>query len=145
VSIEKRERLYGELTSAVRLFIAGSSLYSQRVAEKLRMHPTDLQFFNVLEMQGPLTPGALARLSGLTSGGVTVVLDRLERAGYVVRRPHPTDRRSVLVSIAAAKRRMILANYRTVEQRFREMLSDFSERDLETILRFFTRSAADRA
>ena len=46
-----------------------------------------------------MTPSRLAELSGLTSGAVTGVLDRLERAGFVRRESDPTDRRSLLVRI----------------------------------------------
>jgi MarR family transcriptional regulator, organic hydroperoxide resistance regulator len=143
-SIGGRAKLLAELTRAVRLFIAGSSLYSQRVAEKLDVHPTDLQFFNILELLGPITPAVLARMSGLSSGGVTVVLDRLERAGYVMRKPNPEDRRSVLIYVLSAKRKTVVANYRSVEAQFHRLLADFSGSDLETILRFFAAAAAQQ-
>ncbi|MGB6160690.1 MAG: MarR family transcriptional regulator, partial [Acidobacteriaceae bacterium] len=97
MSSKQHARLFPALVRAVRLFIAGSSLFSQRVSEKLGLHPTDMQFLNLLELLGPMTPGFLAQCSGLSSGGVTVVLDRLEKAGYVRRSANPSDRRSVLV------------------------------------------------
>jgi predicted ArsR family transcriptional regulator len=52
-----------------------------------------------LEADGPLTPRELAGRLQLTSGGTTVLLDRLERQGWVRRRRHPGDRRSVLVEL----------------------------------------------
>jgi len=138
-SSEKRAALYADLNRAVRLFIAGSSLYSQRVAEKLRLHPTDLQFLNVLELLGPLTPKMLGQYSGLSSGGVTLVLDRLERAGYVRRRANPKDGRSIVVDFSPARRRMVKAHYEAVEQRFAELLDASPTEELETVLAFFTR------
>ena len=68
-SNEKRAALYASLNRAVRLYIAGSSLYSQRVAEKLGLHPTDLQFLNVLELLGPLTPKVLANIAASARAG----------------------------------------------------------------------------
>ena len=56
-------------------------------------------FFMLLALRGPLTAGRLADLTGLTSGGVTNVLDRLERAGLVQRRRDPADRRKVIVVV----------------------------------------------
>lgn len=134
-----------DLTRAVRLFIAGSSLYSQRVAEKLGLHPTDLQFLNVLELLGPLTPKVLGQFCGLSSGGVTVVLDRLEREGYVRRQPNPKDGRSVVVEFSPAKRRKVKAHYDVVEQEFANLLASSSIEELEAALAFFAKMNAARA
>lgn len=144
MSSTKEKQLYSELTRAVRLFIAGSSLFSQRVAEKLGLHPTDLQFLNLLELLGPMTPGALAQCSGLSSGGVTVVLDRLEKAGYVRRSSNPADRRSVLAGIVSARQKRVTSNYDAVQQQFESMLAGFSQRELEIVLRFLSAAIATR-
>jgi DNA-binding MarR family transcriptional regulator len=85
------------LDSVVRM-IAGAILYSHEVAEKIGLGPSDTQFLTLLQVHGPLTPGRLAELSGLTTGTVTGVLDRLERAGYVRRDRALDDRRKVIVS-----------------------------------------------
>lgn len=135
---KSQQQLYSSLARAVRLFIAGSSLFSQRVAEKLGMNPTDIQFLNLLDLLGPMTPGLLGQCSGLSTGGVTVVIDRLERAGYIRRTANPNDRRSVLIVPQPGRQKRVHANYDSVEQQFREVLSGFSERELETVLRFFT-------
>jgi DNA-binding MarR family transcriptional regulator len=51
---------------------------------------------------GQLTPRELARRVGLSSGGVTALVHRLERAGHLVRRPHPRDGRSILLAPSAS-------------------------------------------
>jgi MarR family transcriptional regulator, organic hydroperoxide resistance regulator len=144
-SNEKRAVLQAELNRAVRLFIAGSSLYSQRVAEKLGLHPTDLQFLNVLELLGPLTPKVLGQYSGLSSGGVTVVLDRLERDGYIRRRANPKDGRSVLVDFSPAKLRKVKMHYEAVDQQFINLLNSSPVEELEAVLAFFARMNAARS
>lgn len=144
-SNEKRAALQADLIRHVRLLIAGNSLYSQRVAEKLGMHPTDLQFLNVLELLGPLTPKVLGQLSGLSSGGVTVVLDRLEKAGYVRRRANPKDGRSVIVDFVPARRRRVRAHYDIVERQFTDFLKASSVEELTTVLAFFVRMNALRS
>jgi len=144
MSSGKKSELYSALTQAVRLFIAGSSLFSQRVAEKLGLHPTDMQFLNLLELLGPMTPGVLAQCSGLSSGGVTVVLDRLEKAGYVRRSSNPADRRSVLVNVVAARQKRVTTNYDSVQKQFEGVLAGFSEQELETVLKFFSAANATR-
>ena len=60
------------------------------------MNLTDLQCLAILTSAGPVTAGQLAETMGLTTGAVTGVINRLERAGYVLRR-HPADGRRVVV------------------------------------------------
>jgi MarR family transcriptional regulator, organic hydroperoxide resistance regulator len=140
----KHPALYADLNRAVRLFIAGSSLYSQRVAEKLGLHPTDLQFLNVLELLGPLTPKVLGQYSGLSSGGVSVVLTRLEKAGYICRQSNPKDGRSIVVDFAPTKRRKVKAHYDRVEQQFTNLLISSPIEELQAALAFFTKMNAER-
>jgi len=61
---------------------------------------TDLDALEHLEADGPLTQRQLGDRLSLTSGAVTMLVDRLEDAGWVRRRPHPSDRRYVLVELS---------------------------------------------
>ena len=70
-----------------------------RAARRLGVNMTDLHCLDILESRSGLTAGALALEAGLTSGAVTGVIDRLERAGYVRRVADPTDRRKVKVEV----------------------------------------------
>lgn len=133
------------LVREVRAFIAGSSLFSARVADKLGIHPTDLQFINLLDLYGALTPGELSKLSGLTTGGVTVVVNRLEKGGFVRRKQSTLDRRSVCVELVPARRRSVVSNYDAIQHQFAAMLAEVPEHDLETVLTFFTKSNRSRS
>jgi DNA-binding MarR family transcriptional regulator len=62
---------------------------------------TDLDALEHLEADGPLTQRQLGERLALTSGAVTMLVDRLERAGWVARRPHLTDRRAILLELTA--------------------------------------------
>ncbi|HUA60990.1 MAG TPA: MarR family transcriptional regulator, partial [Verrucomicrobiae bacterium] len=104
-------RLDRGLEFQIRHFIARSILYNHRVAGRVGLHVTDLQCINILDLLGPLRPGDLAEDTGLTTGGVTVALDRLEKARYIRRLPNPKDRRSVLVQIVPAKVRKLDQHY----------------------------------
>ena len=84
---------------AVRAFIANAILFNHQVAHRLGLGASDGQFMHLLQVHGPLTPGQLAELSGLTTGTVTGVIDRLEGAGFVRRERDPSDRRRVLVKL----------------------------------------------
>jgi DNA-binding MarR family transcriptional regulator len=84
---------------AVRNLIASAILFNHQVAQRVGLGASDAQFMHLLQLNGALTPGRLAELSGLTTGTVTGVLDRLEGAGFVHRERDPTDRRKVIVRL----------------------------------------------
>ncbi|KOG28545.1 MarR family winged helix-turn-helix transcriptional regulator [Streptomyces resistomycificus] len=97
---EAREGLLEELSTVSRRYMASYALFNQAVADHLRLHPTDLQCLNLLTLEsGPVTTGRVAELTGLTTGSATRLVDRLERAGYVVRERDASDRRRVLVTM----------------------------------------------
>ena len=93
-----RRELEFDVVDSIRRVVASAILFSHQVAEQLGLGPSDAQFMTLLEVHGPLTPGQLAELTGLRTGTVTGVLDRLENAGFVRRERDPHDRRKVIVS-----------------------------------------------
>jgi DNA-binding MarR family transcriptional regulator len=92
-----RARLLAELEREIRLMGARSVLLSQAIASRLGLSPTDLETLDLLHAHGPLTAGSLAELTGLTTGAITGMVDRLERAGLVRRERDPDDGRAFRV------------------------------------------------
>jgi MarR family transcriptional regulator, organic hydroperoxide resistance regulator len=129
----------------LREFIAGSIIYNQQVADHVGLRLTDMQCINVLDLTGPSTPGELARSTGLTTGGVTVMLDRLEKAGYVKRVPNPRDRRSVLVRLNPTKLKKMQAFYGEINQRMAALLDETPDRELRSVVDLFSKMNASRA
>src|ERR1700744_5445364 len=131
MSTTKRTALHAKLTVQIRHLIAGSILFNQKIADRVGLHLTDLQCLNLLDLLGPVTPGKLAACTGLTTGGVTVMLDRLEAAGYIHREPSPTDRRSVIVRIDQRKLKKMNVLYEEMTQRTKETFAATLESELE--------------
>jgi DNA-binding MarR family transcriptional regulator len=140
MSSSKHLELIQSLVGEVRLFLARGILYNEKVASSLGLNSTDLQFINLLDLKVASTPGDLARWSGLTTGGVTVVLDRLEKAGCIKRQPNPADRRSVIVQPVTARLRKLQPLYQSKGEYLVNVLSKLSERELQVILDFFNRT-----
>jgi DNA-binding MarR family transcriptional regulator len=131
------------LQRQIRSVSARSVLLSQAVAERLGLNPTDLEFMDLLNLNGPLTAKRLAELSGLTTGGVTFVVDRLERAGFVRRRPNPEDRRSVLIEpVEEAIGSEIGPLYASIVRAMGEVYARYSDEELAVILDFMVRCDA---
>jgi MarR family transcriptional regulator, organic hydroperoxide resistance regulator len=126
----------------IRKFIAAAIFFNAQAAEKVGLGLTDMQIIHMLQLCGPSTPSRLAAGSGLSSGGVTVALDRLERAGYVRRRPNPADRRSLLVTLIPSSLIKIAGLYEEVERETRRLIATLTQRDLEAVIRFFETIAA---
>lgn len=81
------------------------------ISERLGLHRNDLRALNLLE-NGPLSPRIIGESIGLTSGSVTALIDRLEKANFVERRPSETDRRSIEVGITQNRYAEIASLYR---------------------------------
>jgi DNA-binding MarR family transcriptional regulator len=97
-SSSKRDKI-AALISAFRTSGNLDRAFDNRAAEALGVNLTDLHCLNIVENRGGVTAGALAAEAGLTSGAVTGVVDRLERAGYARRVPDPIDRRRVKIEV----------------------------------------------
>ena len=89
------------MTARLQRFGLARDQMRSALASGAGISPTDLDALEHLEAAGPLTQRELGTRLALTSGAITMLVDRLERAGWVRRRPHPSDRRSVLVELCA--------------------------------------------
>ncbi len=111
-------------------------------AERFGVNRTDLRCLELLSATRALAPTALAAALGVTTGGMTAIIDRLERAGYARRRPDPHDRRKLIVEATE----LLLARE---EEIFGELLratevlaASYPDAELETIRGFLERSRA---
>ncbi len=94
-----RAALEDEVRRGLRAFITRTVVHNHQVAEHTGLNLTDLQCLGLLQLHGPMTAGALARSTGLTTSAITAVIDRLERSGYASREHDATDRRRVIVKL----------------------------------------------
>ncbi len=145
LSTENRLALHAAFVTQIRHFIAGTILFNQSVADRVGLSLTDMQCINLLELLGPSTPGKLAASTGLTTGGVTVMLDRLEKAGLIKRQPNPKDRRSILVKVNAKKLQKVNSFYSGINQRLETFLSQRSEAEIQSVIDFLSSMNAIRA
>jgi DNA-binding MarR family transcriptional regulator len=91
------DELVETIRSMVLRLVAEVCLREHGASQRLGLGGTDVRFLTLLDLYGPLTPGRLATLTGLTTGSVTGVIDRLERGGFVGRERDDADRRKVRV------------------------------------------------
>jgi DNA-binding MarR family transcriptional regulator len=139
MSTQNRALLHASLVRQIRHFIAAAILFNQKVADHAGLRLIDMQCMGVLELLGPSTPGKLAECTGLTTGGVTVMLDRLEKAGYVKREKNPNDRRSVIVHVNPKKLQKMNVYYAEINEQLEVFLAAMPVSDVGTVVEFFSR------
>lgn len=129
-----------ELNLGGRRLSLATILFHQAVADRLGLNPTDHKCIDLLASAGSTTPGELAEATGLTTGAITGVIDRLEAAGFVRREDDPNDRRRVLIRVNPRRYRDIARLFEPFGKAMTEMGSRYSEQELTTILDFMNRS-----
>lgn len=143
-----REELAGEIQRRLIRFIAEVVLYNHAVSSKVGLGGSDSQFMTLLQTYGPLTPRQLAEYTGLTSGTITGVIDRLEAHGFVTREPDPRDRRKVVVTPSLEKiQEKLVPLYAEQGERMQQLLASRSVEELRIISQFLADSvdnAVDR-
>ena len=101
----ERRKKSEQVDELIREFRVSGNLddaFDNLAAQRLGVSETDLHCLNIIENAGGVTAGELAAQSGLTTGAVTGVIDRLEKKGFARRVADPADRRRVKVEVTKA-------------------------------------------
>jgi DNA-binding MarR family transcriptional regulator len=93
----RREAIIEAGGKVFRAYQTSNDNFDQAIADHLGMNRTDMRCVDLIDQAGGMTAGELARAAGLTTGAVTAVVDRLERAGLARRVADPADRRRVRI------------------------------------------------
>jgi DNA-binding MarR family transcriptional regulator len=131
--------IHDRIQDALVRTIANVVVFNAQVAERLGLGVSDMQFMSYLQQEGPLSPGRLSELSGLKSGSVTGVIDRLEAAGWVHRERDESDRRKVRVVLNEERLNAAESPYAGQAANLRRVLDTFGRDELDTIARFLER------
>ena len=127
-----------ELLAEARALSGDFDQLSQAVAERVGLSPIELLAMDLVSTVGSLSAGQLARELRLTTGAITGLVDRLERAGFAKRVADPDDRRRVLVT-ATSKERKVGELYAPLAVGLRRVIDQYSDRDLATLADFIHR------
>ena len=126
---------------AVRDYGVNLTHFRNAMSEWAGLNVTDMECLRLLFQKDIATPSELARFTGLTSGATTAMLDRLEKAGLIERRPNPHDRRGTLITPAQASDKKAAAWFESARKAQDELIASYSESELEIIADAFERFA----
>jgi DNA-binding MarR family transcriptional regulator len=127
-----------ELEHAVRRSSALGVIFGQTVANRVGISSSDLECLDFLNIDGRVTAGRLAELTGLTTGAITGVVDRLEKAGLVRRERDDNDRRKVFIAIVPENVAKVGRFYEHLQRGMLELWGSYSDAELKLLLRFMT-------
>jgi DNA-binding MarR family transcriptional regulator len=136
VSARDRKSNLENLARALRAFLSASDAFDETLGKVLGLNPTDLRCVDLLDQHGTMTAGALADLAGLSTGAVTFLLDRLERAGFVRRVRDAQDRRRVHVELVPRARERVFELHAPLVESWRASAQHFSVSDLQLVAAF---------
>ncbi len=134
-SASARQQLINDAATQARIHQNAYDQFEDAAAAYVGVNRTAMRCMDVLDQAGQLTPGEIAIRTGLTSGAVTAMLDRLERVGLVHRRPDPSDRRRVLVQLTDTARRIASEIYGPLAGEMTEF-ERYSDAELRLIAEF---------
>jgi DNA-binding MarR family transcriptional regulator len=133
-----RAALMQELEHAVRKSSAIGVIFGQTVANAVGVSSSDLECLDFLNIEGRVTAGRLAELTGLTTGAITGLVDRMEKAGLVRRERDEEDRRKVYVAIVPEALGNVAQYYAPLQKAVTKDWEGYTDAELKLLVRFLT-------
>ncbi len=138
-SESSRNEILRQLSEEGRKNSTGVVLFHSAIADQLGLNLTDYKCIDVIAQRQPITAGQLAEITGLSTGTVTAVLDRIEKAGFIQRVAAPEDRRKVLlkatVTQSSPEAQVLFKDFMEANA---AIMSRYSDDQLRTILDYVT-------
>jgi DNA-binding MarR family transcriptional regulator len=125
-----------------REYSIGAVLFHQAIGQLLDVNVTDMKCLDIMTLKGSASPSELARHTGLSTGATTAMLDRLERARLIERRPHPTDRRGTIIVLSKEAMAKLPVMFESLAKAMEALVSGYSEKELRVLAHFFAKIGA---
>lgn len=136
-SAEDLQDLLYRLGDLVREFQRSVDQGDDEIARLLKLNRTDLRCLDLLLQRGPSAPSRLGTELGLTTGSVTAMLDRMEKAGYITRTPDPSDRRKQIVQATPAIGAQAMEAMAPLMEDSAKSMAHYTADDLRLLVGFF--------
>jgi DNA-binding MarR family transcriptional regulator len=136
----RRRRLATQIKESLRDLRNQLSMLNRQVGAHLELKDVDLDCLDLINISGPLSPSALARIAGVHPATITGILDRLERAGWVARERDPADRRAVVVKALRERNGEMYQLLSGMNSSMDEVCAGYDEAQLELLADFLRRT-----
>lgn len=137
-----REQIISSLITSIHKETRAKALFVHTVSEITGIHPTDIRCLDFLSEVRFATAGDLAKITGLTTGAITAVIDRLENAGFVKREADDNDRRKIIIRLIAGNPNNLKLVRDLFTNQIPNLLSEYKIDELRLIMEWNIKIAA---
>lgn len=139
-----RARLLNKLWELGRVVSTDTVFLHQAIAQSVGLNATDTKCVDLIlrAPEGAVTAGWLSERTGLTTGAITHILDRLEKRRFIERERDSQDRRKVLVRVRPESLTPLVPKYEAIGRAHLQLAEQYSDKELELICEYFEKSAA---
>lgn len=130
-----------QLITALGEYNLAATLFRNATSHMLGLNTTDMECLSLLGVKGIATPTELAHYTGLTTGSTTAMLDRLEKAKLITRKPNPNDRRGTLIEVSKNLQKTLRPTYADIQKVQNKLISSYSDAELAIIAGFLAQFA----
>ena len=139
----KRRQLLDRLWDLGRIMSTQTVFLHQAIAQSVGLNATDTKCIDLI-LRGPegaMTAGGLSQMTGLTTGAITHILDRLEKRNFVVRTRDTRDRRKVFVRVRPETLAPLVPKYEAIGRAYMALVEQYSDKDLQLICDYLERTS----
>jgi DNA-binding MarR family transcriptional regulator len=141
MSKEQQDNIVDKFRAVSRQYSDASIFMHEAIARKAGLSGTDHKYLGRILQHKELTAGDISKLTGLTTGAVTGLIDRLEKKKLLKRQFTKHDRRKVII-IPSVENSMKLLQpvFSELQQKTADLIASFSEKEIQIIERYFTKA-----
>jgi DNA-binding MarR family transcriptional regulator len=139
----ERREMMARLWDLGRIMSTQTVFLHQALAQSVGLNATDTKCIDLI-LRGPggqITAGRLSDMTGLTTGAVTHILDRLEKRKFIERVRDPGDRRKVFVRVCPKSIEPLIPKYEAVGKAYMQHLKQYSDKDLRLICEYLEKTS----
>jgi DNA-binding MarR family transcriptional regulator len=133
-----KKRLVNQVIVGARENSIGVVLFHQAVGRILGINITDMKCLDIIVIRGFANPSQLAKLTGLSTGSTTAMIDRLEKKELIERQHNPKDRRGTIIVPTKGAMSKLHLLFDSMAKAMERLVSGYSEEELETLSEFFS-------
>jgi len=139
----RRRELLNRLWDLGRIMSTQTVFLHQAIAQSAGLNATDTKCIDLILRgpQGAVTAGWLSDRTGLTTGAITHILDRLERRKFVERTRDTRDRRKVFVRVRPESLAPLVPKYEAIGKAYMRLVEQYSDKDLQLICDYMEKTS----
>lgn len=139
MSKKQTDSIVDKFRTASRQYSDASIFMHEAIARKAGLSGTDHKYLGLILQHKELTAGDISKITGLTTGAVTGLIDRLEKKKLLKRQFTKDDRRKVIIIPNADNSTKLLQPiFSELQQKTADLIASFSEKEIQIIERYFT-------